>query len=121
MADKATGDQSFDAWFERYGRQRLAEAAAAHPDHEPLTWERFDGCTAVPDVCLGCCLEHDIAYWYGGEISRAIADRNLRNCIISLGRREREWWSRWFYVCLGWSWWLAVRLFGNRSWKGDPP
>lgn len=119
MADKPDDDDPvFDVVFETWARKKLDKAAKANPGIEPLTYEDFDGCSAVPDVCLPCCLMHDIAYHYGH--GRTVADAALRDCIIASGAKDREWWSRWFYVGLGWSWWLAVRIFGGRAWKGPP-
>lgn len=118
MPDDEDDDPTFSATFEAWARHRLERAAKAHPNVKPLTWEEFDGCTMVPDFCLGCCLLHDIAYHYGH--GRRQADDALRDCIIQSGQRDREWWSRWYYVGLGWSWWLAVRIFGGRNWKVPP-
>ncbi|MFT7507191.1 MAG: hypothetical protein ACI92I_000331 [Acidimicrobiales bacterium] len=47
----------------------------------------YDGCTLFPDVLPGLslyepCLQHDIAYWAGGDISgRKLADVALRDAI----------------------------------------
>lgn len=42
-----------------------------------------DGCSAWPDgAWVGCCIEHDIAYWCGGpRTARLAADRRLRECV----------------------------------------
>lgn len=60
MADPTTGDQTYDAMFEQWARAKLDHYAKQYPDKPPLTWEDFDGCTFVPDICLPCCLIHDV-------------------------------------------------------------
>lgn len=62
-----------------------------------------NGCSRVPDLNFGtaCCNQHDIDY-YEGVISRAEADKKLRECIRSKG-----------YLVLPWIYWLGVRLFGR--------
>lgn len=51
----------------------------------------FDGCTLFPDSVLGtsfrqACLQHDIAYWYGGTTAeRAAADQTFRETIADQG------------------------------------
>lgn len=68
-----------------------------------------DGCTGVPDFYADCCLEHDLAYRTGLDprasfvgrsipISRAAADRRLRECIQArskFGRFSPLSWTRW--------------------------
>ena len=90
-------------------RQWLRERAKA---------QGFDGCTGVLDIEVECCYEHDFAYrtgvdprsyWIGRRdpISRAQADRRLRECYVRQGR-----------PLLGLVRWLGVRLLGGRAWKG---
>ncbi len=69
----------------------------------------YDGCTAVPDFNFGtdCCGEHDYHY-QDGEVSRAEADKRLRQCIQKKG-----------YVVLPWVYWLGVRLFGRNYYKNS--
>lgn len=67
---------------------------------------KYDGCTAVPDFDFGadCCGEHDY-YYQSHEITRAEADKKLRQCIQKKG-----------YIVLPWIYWLGVRIFGKRHW-----
>jgi hypothetical protein len=54
---------------------------------------RSDGCSAFPDgtraqkdLWLGCCVEHDKAYWKGGTYKeRKKADEALRRCVAAAG------------------------------------
>lgn len=68
---------------------------------------KYDGCTAVPDFDFGadCCGEHDYHYQIG-DITRAEADKRLRECIKKKG-----------YSGLAWAYWLGVRLFAGGVWK----
>jgi hypothetical protein len=60
-----------------------------------------DGCTMSPDFDFrDCCVRHDLDYWRG-DVTRAEADRRLRQCIKEKG-----------YVVLPWIYWAGVRLFG---------
>jgi hypothetical protein len=53
-----------------------------------------DGCSGFPDgtfvqqnVWLECCLEHDKAYWMGGEYrERLEADKKLKECVKKVGK-----------------------------------
>jgi len=66
-----------------------------------------DGCTGVPDLDFrACCEKHDFAY-RNGTLSRAEADRELRRCIADHG-----------YLLLPWIYWIGVRLFGRRHYRG---
>lgn len=68
---------------------------------------KYDGCTAVPDFDFGadCCGEHDVHYQLG-DVSRAEADRRMRECI-----RKKGYWV------LPWAYWIGVRLFAGGVWK----
>lgn len=52
-----------------------------------------DGCSAFPDgtlrqneLWLGCCIEHDRAYWQGGtREQRRAADAALQDCVAGAG------------------------------------
>ena len=68
---------------------------------------KYDGCTAVPDFDFGadCCGEHDYHYQVG-DISRAEADKHLRECLRAKG-----------YFILPWIYWLGVRIFAGGVWK----
>jgi|AntRauTorckE6833_2_1112554.scaffolds.fasta_scaffold00807_15 hypothetical protein len=71
---------------------------------------RFDGCTLFPDQILGtsfrqACLQHDIAYWYGGSaMERLTADQAFKQAIQAEG-----FVGRLFQQPIYWS----VRLFGD--------
>jgi len=69
---------------------------------------KYDGCTGVPDFNFGkdCCGEHDY-YYQTGLVSRAEADRRLRNCLRKKG-----------YFVLPWVYYLGVRLLGSNYYKG---
>lgn len=62
---------------------RAAAKCAATPAH-PFT---SDGCSAWPDGdWRECCIEHDMAYWCGGDArSRKAADEGLRACVARHG------------------------------------
>jgi hypothetical protein len=68
---------------------------------------KYDGCTAVPDFDFGydCCGEHDYHY-QEGDVSRAEADKRLRQCIRKKG-----------YFLLPWAYWLGVRMFAGDVWR----
>jgi hypothetical protein len=78
-----------------------------------VVWEgikkgyKYDGCTAVPDFDFGadCCGEHD-TYYQDLTITRAEADKKLRECIQKKG-----------YILLPWVYWLGVRLFAGGVWE----
>lgn len=68
---------------------------------------KYDGCTAVPNFDFGfdCCGEHD-AHYQLGDVTRAEADKHLRNCIKRKG-----------YTALAWVYWLGVRVCAGGIWK----
>ncbi len=68
---------------------------------------KYDGCTGVPDFDFGadCCGEHDFHYQQS-DITRAEADKRLRECILKKG-----------YPFLAWSYWIGVRLCGWQFYK----
>jgi hypothetical protein len=68
---------------------------------------KYDGCTGVPDFDFGadCCGEHD-AHYQESDISRAEADRHLRECLRAKG-----------YFILPWVYWLGVRVFGGQYYR----
>lgn len=59
----------------------------------PLSPFTTDGCSDFPDgtpshktLWLGCCTEHDKAYWQGGTYGeRRKADRALQRCVAHVG------------------------------------
>ena len=66
-----------------------------------------DGCSLWPDSgWRECCIEHDVAYWCGGEASaRKRADRSLRECVAAGGHESA---AAWMYY--------AVRFSGHPLW-----
>lgn len=62
---------------------RAAAQCAAKPPY-PFT---SDVCSAWPDGDWGaCCIEHDMAYWCGGDAAaRKAADEGLRACVSQAG------------------------------------
>ena len=72
---------------------------------------RSDGCTASPDLFWKeCCEEHDFYYRHPeiAGISRKEADKRLRLCMRKKGSGR----------IISGIYWLAVRLFGGRAYKG---
>src|SRR5437899_12359406 len=71
---------------------------------EPPPWE-------------SCCLEHDKAYWKGGDLDlRLKADTELMRCVTANGH---PYWAiiMFFAVRIGGPWWLpfpSLRLVGGR-------
>lgn len=73
-----------------------------------------DGCTAVKPIYKfltkekqlpfkNCCVEHDKAYWYGGDVKlRHEADKKMRECISSQG-----------FPVLGWIMWAFVHFLSG--------
>lgn len=52
---------------------------------------------------LGCCTEHDRAYWMGGSrAARALADRKLMACVALNG-----------HPVVAFAMWLGVRIGGH--------
>ena len=57
---------------------------------------KSDGCSSFPDgtieqnsLWLGCCVEHDKAYWAGGTYEdRKIADKALKECVATAGEAQ---------------------------------
>lgn len=77
---------------------------------EPTKSFRTDGCSLAPDLNFrDCCVEHDRAYWMGGDESRRrTADLALRSCIEARG-----------YETLAYLYYLGVRI-GGLSWLPTP-
>jgi hypothetical protein len=73
----------------------LACLLAATPAHAEGQLRPFttDGCSDFPngtlqqkDLWLKCCITHDKKYWAGGTYDERLqADRELRNCVASVG------------------------------------
>ncbi|MBW3809711.1 DUF1353 domain-containing protein [Aeromonas hydrophila] len=66
-------------------------------------------CTGVGPVSPGtnsCCQQHDKDYGAKGRVSRAEADRRLRQCMIAQDK-----------PVLAWLFWAACRLGGWYFWK----
>ena len=70
-----------------------------------------NGCSQVPDFNFGeeCCNVHDMDY-YTKEVTRAEADKKLRECIRAKG-----------YFLLPWIYWVGVRLFGGKYYGRNTP
>lgn len=68
----------------------LLLAACARGELRPFT---TDGCSLFPEgtpeqqvLWLGCCVEHDLAYWRGGtRDEREHADARLQQCVAGVG------------------------------------
>ena len=79
-----------------------------------------DGCTSSPDFFYTkCCDEHDIHYRTGhtikgNPITRAAADKRLFICMKKAGKTPVL--GR-FIIPL--TYYIAVRLFASKAWKGD--
>jgi len=92
---------------------RRAEAAcAAVRMAGPMPPHSFtsDGCSMVPDgTWVEGCVEHDIAYWCGGDAEqRRDADRGFRECVTEARS-----------ACLGEVMYLGVRV-GGIPWQPFP-
>lgn len=78
-----------------------------------------NGCSDVPDWndhLRGCCNRHDCDYSThtdetGEPITRAQADKRLRQC---MGKEGRTWFGR---RVLSITYWLGVRVFGRKFWR----
>ena len=60
-----------------------------------------NGCSVWPDAknYLGCCVQHDLAYWCGGSRQdRAQADAALRECVIE----AHPWTEQFIKVHCAW-------------------
>jgi len=72
----------------------LLASCASNPSDElaPFT---SDGCSSFPDgtlkqqeLWLDCCVEHDKAYWLGGDYAdRLQADKDLEACVGKVGEK----------------------------------
>ena len=61
---------------------------------QPLRPFATDGCSAFPDAewSQACCVEHDIAYWCGGDASaRRAADAELGRCVAERKNAFMGW------------------------------
>jgi len=95
-----------------------------------------DGCSAFPDgsfkqneLWLSCCIEHDKAYWLGGEYhERQIADNALKQCVADIGEPEialimltgvrvggSPFWHSPFRWGYGWPYWNGWLPRGYRA------
>jgi len=71
-------------------------ALSSHTEASELKPFTTDGCSAFPDgtfeqneLWLGCCVEHDYAYWLGGTYKqRKEADLELERCVAKVGEEE---------------------------------
>ncbi|AFL46470.1 hypothetical protein Mh1949_12140 [Mannheimia haemolytica] len=60
----------------------------------------------APANINSCCHQHDRDYGIRGTVTRADADKRLRECMIKNGNPIRAW-----------LFWLVVRAFGWRFYK----
>lgn len=79
-----------------------------------------DGCSDSPDLFYRrCCDEHDIAYRTGADVdgvptTRKDADAELFKCMCKTGKTPVL--GRFIIPSF---YWIAVRLFGSKAWKGQ--
>lgn len=74
----------------------------------------------VPDNLLGVdisgsCSVHDFEYGADGGDRREADARFRRNMMLQV--KERGGWLRPVRQLLAWGYWLAVRIWGPKSWK----
>jgi hypothetical protein len=63
---------------------------------EEIDFFTTDGCSAFPDgnidqqtLWLGCCIQHDLAYWKGGTYEERLnSDQLLEQCVSKVGEPE---------------------------------
>lgn len=60
----------------------------------------------APTNINNCCHQHDRDYGINGTVSRAEADKRLRECLLLQG-----------YPIKAWVFWVIVRLFGGFFYK----
>ena len=72
-----------------------------------------------------CCVQHDECYYYGGSNDqRLLADRNLRDCVLTFGDTKIE---KMVFCGIGWAMYIAVRLGGSPKlptpwrWRNNVP
>ncbi len=87
------------------------------PDHAFSS----DGCSIFFDGSwLGCCIEHDKAYWCGGSAKeRKRADREFRECIAGADHAARGWTME-KGVRMGGVPWLPFSWRWGYGWKDWP-
>lgn len=76
-----------------------------------------DGCSGVIDISKDCCLEHDLAYYYGRDPSSAFVVKSW-SLAAKISRSEAD---AAFRKCNGdlmglWRW-AGVRLAGWNAWR----
>lgn len=97
------GEELDEARIQVLAIERCQATGASVPPH-PFT---TDGCSLWPEGnWSACCVEHDLAYWCGGEpTERKKVDAALRSCVLSRGHPAHA------RVML-----IGVRLGGHRLW-----
>ncbi len=63
---------------------------------QPIKPFTSDGCSSFPDgtysqreLWLGCCTEHDLAYWQGGTYDQRLqSDQQLQQCVAQVGQES---------------------------------
>lgn len=94
--------------FRLWAQGEVNRWRALHPDRIPFPLADFDGCTVGLDICLPCCLVHDIGVYYARSVkSRTEADDELFRCVVSIGDDEDRFGGVWNVI--GWGYWAAVR------------
>jgi hypothetical protein len=82
-------DPAAAAALERTAQTECVLARGVIPPHHFTT----DGCSMWPDDgWVGCCIEHDMAYWCGGtSADRVRADATLRDCVSAVRGAPLAW------------------------------
>lgn len=108
---------SYDEAFKAWARQVVYAYSMIHKDVPAFDLEQFDGCTAVPDWCLDCCLVHDLHCYYEQYYDRAQSDALFRQCMIMKAKQEHEWMSKVYTYVVAWAYYLGVRgYYRGRQW-----
>jgi hypothetical protein len=105
----------------------VTQASSAYWDwvREQAQLIKADGCSGVPEINRVCCLEHDLAYFYGrspqaafvtkswslaAKCSRSDADARFRECNEDHSKLSRA------SLLAKWRW-LGVRVGGWNAWR----
>ena len=109
---------SYSEAFKAWARQVVYAYSMLYQDKPAFDLEQFDGCTAVPDWCLDCCLIHDLMCYYDAHYDRAYADRMFRDCMLMKAKHEAEWTSKAYTWIVSWLYYLGVRgYYRGRTWS----
>lgn len=81
---------------------------------EEARWIDSDGCTKSLEIHKDCCLEHDLAYFYGRDPRWAFLYHSW-SMAPSISRAEAD---KRFWDCNGLLYrYVAVRLLGGGIWR----